>query len=149
MRTAFYGMVAFVACGCGAAENEFHSNGTFDRDAFVSTINPILGKRCANPSCHGQTMRPFAIYAPLRFRIDARRTFLDEPLTEKELDHNFWACVVLASEAERPEDALLVAKPLATVRYHGGGAIFDSANDADARRLITWIAEGLSREVQP
>ncbi len=63
MNSFLCGAVAFVACGCVAPQSESISVRSFDRNIFGTTIQPILAERCANPSCHGQFARPFAIYA--------------------------------------------------------------------------------------
>ncbi len=149
MRELQYIAITFITCGCGATEVDTIAPQTFDQDAFVATIQPILAQRCANPSCHGRPERPLAIYAPMRFRRDPSRTHLDEPLTAREVEHNFWASVVLSTEAERPEDALFIAKPLAKIRYHGGGAIFDSDDDLNYRHMLAWIADGHLKGAPP
>lgn len=135
-------VAASLGSGCGGPENGTNAVRAFDRDAFVATVQPIVAERCANPSCHGRLERPLALYAPMRFRLDPTRTHIDEPLTAREVDHNFWASAFLSTEAERAEESLFLAKPLAQIRYHGGGAIFDSAEDAEYRALLVWVSDG-------
>ncbi|MBK9265252.1 MAG: hypothetical protein IPM54_36400 [Polyangiaceae bacterium] len=142
MRIAHVIAAAALGCGCGTPDDGTVPLRWLDRDRFVSDVQPILAERCANPSCHGRPERPLSIYAPLRFRGDVSRRFLDEPLWPAEIDHNYQACVLFSTEADRPIDALLIAKPLATRRYHGGGAVFDSEDDHDYRRILEWITDG-------
>ena len=100
--------------------------------------------RCANPSCHGRPDRPFAVYAPRRWRLDPRRTFVDEPLTPEEEARNFEVAVALATEAPSPETSVLLTKPLESVAgtYHGGGAIFEGTTDRDYWAVRQWLETG-------
>lgn len=115
-----------------------------DVDAFEADVQPILAARCGNPSCHGRPDRPFAVYSALQWRADPARTHLPEPLTGDELAHNYTAACVFVSEAEHPDDALLLRKPLADAAgtYHGGGAVFDGTADDDYRTVRAWVHGG-------
>lgn len=149
MKTASVIAAAFLAFGCSAPENGTIPLQWLDRGVFVDTVQPILAERCANPSCHGRPERPLSIFAPLRFRSDDSRRYLDEPLARNEIDHNYMACVVFSTEAAQASEALLIAKPLAEIRYHGGGAIFDSTDDPDYQRMLEWIADGPNAGDEP
>ncbi len=112
--------------------------------SFKGDVQQVLSDKCGNPSCHGRADRPFSIYAPLNWRLDPERTFLTEPLSDEELRHNYTSSCVFVTEAEEPEDALLLRKPLGETAdlYHGGGAIFEGTTDRDYRILLFWIQEG-------
>jgi len=140
MKFAHVIAAALLGCGCSDPEGGTIPLRSLDRDAFVTVVQPILAERCSNPSCHGRSDRPFSIYAAMRFRLDPARRYLDEPLWPSELEHNYLACVIFSTEADQPSDALLLAKPLAAKRYHGGGTVFDSDDDPDYRRILEWIA---------
>ncbi len=113
-----------------------------DREAFEAEVQPVLEARCANPSCHGRPERPLSTFAPGRYRASAGDTYADTPLTPAELTRNYLSSCALAAYEGRPEDALLVAKPLAAVHYHGGDAVFAGDRDTDYRTLVAWIAAG-------
>ena len=104
-----------------------------DRNEFATRVQPILAERCANPSCHGRPDRPLSLYAPLRHREDPNRVFLDEPLTDAELRHN-WAASCAQGEA-------LAQKPFGEPggSYHGGGVVFDGPTDEGYRTLRAWL----------
>lgn len=113
-------------------------------EEYVANVQPILAEACGNPSCHGRADRPFAIYSAKRWRADADRLFLDEPLTDDELEHNYSASCVFSTEAETPQDAMLLRKPLGSHAgaYHGGGDVFRGVTDRDYRKILQWIEQG-------
>lgn len=113
-----------------------------DRAVFEAEVQPILAERCANPSCHGRPERPLSTYAIGRYRADPGATYSDDPLTPDEMTHNYLVACVLGAFTERPEDAELAAKPLASPLYHGGGKVFEDERDADHRTIVAWIAAG-------
>lgn len=109
-----------------------------DRAEFAAKVLPILVERCANPSCHGRPERALSLYAPQRFRIDPRWTWLDGPLTAEELEHDYRAVAALIDPGD-PESSLVLTKALART-WHGGGAVLEPDDDAH-RAIRTWIAE--------
>lgn len=144
------GRLSFVVCtflGCSIPQQGEEAIVSLDRGVYEASIEAILQVRCANPSCHGRVDRPFSMYTPGRFREQAERVFLDEPLSEAEKDHNFWTANTFANLGPEPAaQRVLVQKPLGTALHHEGGAVFSSEKEGDARRLITWIEAGDSAE---
>ncbi len=143
-RAASAAIAGAAIAGCGAPDPGSSPVPLLDQAVFGAEVQPVLAERCANPTCHGRPERPLSIYAPRRWRADPRRVHLDEPLTADELRHNYVASCALAAEAERPEDALLVRKPLGAEGglYHGGGPVFDGVADDGYRVVLAWIAAG-------
>lgn len=132
-----------VVMGCSAPGPEEEPIEGLDRRVFQESIEPVLQQRCANPSCHGRLERPWAIYAPGRFRLDPTRVFIDEELSAREEEHNFWVSSVFAGlGGMQAKERLLIQKPLAQVVYHGGGVVFMGERDEAARRLLAWIEAG-------
>lgn len=133
-----------LAAACGPVDESETPVRWLDHAEFAEAVQPVLAARCGNPSCHGRTARPFAIYSQRNWRLDPARTHLDEPLTETELRHNYDTSCVFASEAASPAEALLVLKPLAETAgvAHGGGVIFDGTSDRDYLTLLRWIEGG-------
>jgi hypothetical protein len=142
-------MVVLAAFGCGIASCDVTEVDSvpvrwLDYPEFEAQVQPILAERCGNPTCHGRPERPFSVFSPLAWRLDAARTYLQEPLTEEELVHNYVSACVFASEADAPADAALVRKPLADTIgvYHGGGVIFDGRADRNYRAVHAWLENG-------
>lgn len=135
-------LVAAVVAGCAGPEVGDEPVVWLDYDQFVASVQPVLGDRCGNPSCHGRADRPLAIYSPGRYRADADRTHLPEPLTGDELAANFQKACLFAASDGAPADAPLVAAPLADRVAHGGGAIFAGPTDAGYRALLAWVHRG-------
>ncbi len=136
-------LVAVALTGCLGPEPGASQIRAFDRDVFAASVQPILAERCANPSCHGRPDRPMSLYSPLRWRMDPDRTFLAEPLSAAELDHNFTMASVFAIGVD-PEHTLILEKPLAEAvgMYHGGGAVFEGTLDRGYRTIRAWLEGG-------
>jgi hypothetical protein len=121
-----------LACACGGPDP-----GSIDLPApsftrFAQEVEPVVERRCSSPACHGDAARPFALYAPLRRRLDPARLFLGEPCTPDEVRRN-WE----ATRGFLPE--LLLCKPLDEPGCrHGGGAVFASGADPEYLRLVEW-----------
>jgi hypothetical protein len=110
-------------------------------DAFVEQAQPVLAARCANPSCHGRPERPLALFAVHRHRLDPADTFLDDPLTEEELRHNFNQTTAFLLDVSEPDESLLLVKPRSE---HAGVVVFGDAADYDHVRLREWIELALA-----
>jgi len=130
--------IVFVAlAGCANVEQGTTELARLDRAEFAARVLPILTESCANPSCHGRPERALSLYAPRRFREDPTRTFLDEPLTAEELEHNFRASSALVDPHD-VDASLLLRKAIG--RAHGGGVLLDGPNDDRYRTLRAWAA---------
>ena len=128
-----------LAIGCGARDEARQQIRMLDRGAFESDIQPILERRCANPTCHGREDRPLSVYAPRCWREDPARIHMDEPLTASEIEHDYVASCVMAQIAA-PNGSLFARKALGERGglYHGGGAVFDGPSDPEYRALEAW-----------
>lgn len=109
---------------------------------FDALVGPVLEERCANPSCHGSLLRPFALYAPRRLRMDPDDVYSERPLTEAERAHN--AAVSRTFAGTSAAGSPLLCKSLGTAAgcTHGGGALFGGPLEDGYVRLRTWIDEG-------
>lgn len=128
--------------GCADLEQGYTPAPALDEEMFRVDVEPTLEAQCANPSCHGRPERPLALYAPHRFRADPTRLFLDEPITEDELRHNYERSCAFAADLSSAEESLLWRKPLG-LTYHGGGVTL-SEHDPEARRIQTWLWSAFS-----
>lgn len=131
-------VLAMFTVGCAGPDPGTTPVAQPDRAEFATTILPILAERCANPACHGRPERALSLYAPLRFRADATRTWLDEPLTPQELEHDYCAVSGLIDPAD-PDRSLLLQKALERAP-HGGGRVLEP-EDGPHRMIRAWIAE--------
>ncbi len=116
-------------------------------DAFVAEAQPVLAGRCANPSCHGDPARPLALYAVHRHRLDPADTYLDAPLDEAELAHNFRQTGAFLLEVTAAEASLLLTKPLSVASGGSGhtfGAVFADTDDDGYRTLRAWARAALA-----
>ena len=80
--------------------------------------------------------------SPRRYRIDPARTWVDEPLTEDELWHNYWQTAVFLEGIEHAPESLLLLLPLSARAGGAGHAdtdVFLDTGDWDYRRLSSWI----------
>ncbi len=135
-------MLLLLGLACNEPEGEVVPVHWLDYEVFVSEVQPILGDRCGNPSCHGRPERAFAIYSPLNWRADPAMTHVPEALTEDELYRNYAiSCVFVTGPDETPDEALLLGKSLGDSGggYHGGGVVFESTSDREYRVLRQWI----------
>ena len=123
--------------GCAGPEPGLEPVPRPDRAAFAATVLPILIEHCANPSCHGRPERALSLFAPLKFRADPARTWLVEPLSPGEIEHDYRATAALIDPRD-PDGSLLLQKALART-YHGGGVTLE-AEDVPHRALRAWIA---------
>jgi hypothetical protein len=118
-----------------------------DAQVFASTAQPVLDRRCAEPTCHARADRPLALFSPGRRRADPARTFLNESLTDAELAHNARAVAAFALEpllaGEPLASCLVLRKPLARAAGgsgHVGGEIFAAVDDPDYQALAGFLA---------
>lgn len=143
---AALGVVALGACGDVSARIV----PTGDVALFVGQVQPILGTRCANPSCHGSEERPLQIYAQMRHRKDGAELHTDAPLTDDELEHNMYSAAAMLLDVEFAHDAPLLTKPLAPAAggsEHGGDTQFYDVEDTEYVTLLTW-ARGVVSEIK-
>ena len=120
-----------------------------DFDGFVTRVQPILDRSCANPSCHGNVERPLEIFSVHQHRIQADEIFMDTPLSERELWRNFERVCSFLVDFDDPAECALLEKPLAIEAgggAHVGGTQFFDESNQDYQELLSWITEGLGDE---
>lgn len=113
-----------------------------DPITFASEVQPVLARRCANPSCHGSG-RTFEVFALGLHRMPPRLAFSTEPMDAAELRHN-----QRQVEARIVTDAVNAAPLLGmTLGGSGGhrfGAVFADRYEPDYLALRAWIAATLA-----
>ena len=132
--------------GCTNTDGAMKSE-TVDVATFVQEVQPVFAKRCANPSCHGSGRRPLEVFAVHTHRLDPAHVYLDAPLTETELERNYHRASAFVLEIDRPEQSLLLLKPLARAAggaRHGGDAVFSDRESAEYQALERWIETHLT-----
>lgn len=147
MRRGRAVLLAFAAAGCVVEEPPPEALPDGDVAAFAEDVQPVVDRHCADPTCHGRPDRPLALYSPGRFRRDAARTYLIEPLSDEELAVNARSVAVFALDPEALADGLdgclVLRKPLALAAGgcgHEGGEIFLTRDDRGYRALRGWLA---------
>lgn len=124
-------------------------------DTFESEVYPILMRDCGFPDCHGNEGRFFRVYGPGRHRLTERTNpddlqDFDAPATEAEVRESFERARSMLASAGRPEDSVLLRKPLEIDR---GGAphlgidehgqdVFPSPDDPRYQAILTWARSG-------
>ena len=134
------GWLCCVLLGCGLSPAALTSP-ALDHGEFVRFVEPVLERRCGNPTCHGEARRPLRIFAPERFRADPTRLHEPGPLTDDELRANERAAATFAAEIMRAEDSLLLTKALARVP-HLGDRVFADESDGGYQALLSWLRSG-------
>ncbi len=136
-----YGAAALaLMVGCTVDPGGAYDLRTPDRATFPLEAGPILAKRCADFSCHGNDIQPFGLYAVGRRRLRAAERFTSKPLTEDELDANYNATLGFLDAVE-PRDTTLLKKALGLggKGAHKGDAVFADRSDPECRALEAWI----------
>jgi hypothetical protein len=105
------------AAGCGG-EPPTAEPPPVDAIAFERDVYPVLLADCGYPACHGDVGRFYRVWGPGRTRLD-RRTATYDPPTAAEVAASLDRARSMLAGAARPEDALLVRKPL---EVNAGGA---------------------------
>lgn len=150
--------LSLAACGGGSpldnaetVDNPVASGGRkLSFRYFQACINPILLERitsaggtnsCADSGCHenavgtGGALRVVAGAAPVDLSLPANTP---DVVRQTDMYKNFYSSQGL-SVIGAPTQSRLFQKPLLLNVLHGGGQIFDSANDVHARRIAYWI----------
>lgn len=133
-------LIALFAPGC-AVDNPALDLPVLDHHMFVTEVQPVFERRCANPSCHGNDRRPFRVYATERFRQNPDRLHRDEPITEEELRANEMSATAFATGISRAMDSLLITKPLGIV-FHQGGEVWTTSEDPECQAVLRWLRSG-------
>ncbi len=134
-------MVAFCMVGCVGPEGELVPITVASFEAFAQDVQPHLTERCGSGACHGRADRPLALFAPGAHRRDAARTYVDEALSEWEIEENARRISAFAI-ARRATDSLVIRKPLAADEggvWHGGGDTFADPLDPACIELSIWL----------
>lgn len=117
---------------------------------FENEVYPILLRDCGFPDCHGSRERFFRVFGPNRMRMNDDLTALDDPATPEEIASSYERARSMLSGVRRPEDTLLIRKPLEVDR---GGAphigidqhgqdVYPSPDHPSYRILLDWVRLG-------
>ena len=145
MRAA---LLTGLVAGCIGSPGGSLEVPVLDFPSFQSDLQPILGERCGNPSCHGRPDRPFSVHCAGRWRADPHRTFLDEPLSPEEMIADYARACGFAVGIRAPGDCLLLKKPLAVAADgvgHLGGDVWIDTRDPEYRVVEAWLATARPR----
>lgn len=130
-------MIFLLACVTGAGSAELPAADSAD---FQARVEPELGQRCANPSCHG-TPRPLEVYALFDHRADPGDLATDTPLTVAEHEANFDRARAFLVPGD-PTASLLLRKPLAPeaggVAHGDGLVVYVTDDDPGWQAIADW-----------
>ncbi len=132
--------------GCIADVGSWEAMPPADAERFRLEVQPILADRCANPGCHGNDVRPFRVYAPLRHRMNPADLYLNTPLSPAELESNFADACAFMIGMDGPRDSALLLKPLPAAAgglSHGGGVIFEDDMEPEFQILSSWVKDSI------
>lgn len=107
-----------------------------DSSTFFEQVEPVLTEGCANPSCHGNTERPFQVYAVHRHRLLEEDTWSDSALSADEHAAN-----LETARAFAPSPWLLSRKPLDPAvggMVHAGGVMWSDVENPDYTAVRAW-----------
>ena len=121
-----------------------------DRVCFDERIYPILITDCGYSGCHGNEERPFRVFGPGRARLSA--VPMDVDLETAERDATYARARSMIAESARPDESLLVRKPLDV--QQGGGAhqgidafgrdVYLDTTDENYQLLLSWVLRDLT-----
>ncbi|HEY3667239.1 MAG TPA: hypothetical protein VGL19_14625, partial [Polyangiaceae bacterium] len=108
-----------------------------DFKTFESSVNPVLGQRCAAGNCHGAA---------------ANSLYMTCGRTPESLRWNYFAVGDYVSKDTGASEILRRAlSPAVGGVYHEGGTIFSTTDDPDYKSLVAWATEkgGPTDQVDP
>ena len=142
--TAIVTLLGVVAGACAFNAPSALSPVPPDRAMFDDVVYPLLLRDCGFNGCHGSSGRFFRIYGPGRARLgEATPT---ELATAEEIEASYRRASSMLGSAGRPEDTLLVRKPLEVdvggaphmgIDMHGRD-VYASVDDEGYAILLTW-----------
>ena len=97
--------------GCGNADQGSGVAPSPSLALFEREVYPQLLRDCAFSDCHGKAERFFQVYGPGRTRLLAN-TLPGDPPTPDELMRSYDRARAMLASSARPEDSLLLRKPL-------------------------------------
>lgn len=135
--------IVLMAHGCvGPGDN--YELPVADYDLFVTEVQPLLAEECSR--CHGPNRnRSLSMYAVGEARKESD-VLEDAPLTEEELDFNYWRLMGLIDGIDKAEDCPLLLMPLPV---EAGGAPhrdireFEDQNAPGYQLMKRWIETAL------
>lgn len=98
-----------------------------DFKTFTSTVNPVLGARCAAGNCHGSKAN--SLYLTCGSTPEAARW------------NHFAVGDYVSTEPGTSEILRRALSPAVGGVYHEGGTIFSTTEDPDYRALVAWATE--------
>lgn len=157
---ALVALLPVAACSLDNSAPESTINGenlanSFILDSFTIEVIPVLLRDCGFQACHGSQERFFRVWGPGRTRFatpavcDDQQTLppcnYDE-LTATERDYSLQFARSMV-DLNRPEDSLLIRKPLAVERggadHEGvdkyGRNVYRTPDDEGYRTISRWV----------
>jgi hypothetical protein len=118
-----------------------------DKTQFVETAYPILLRDCGFSACHGAQDRFFRIYGPGRSRFTpAPDAEPGDPQTDAEVTQSYERARSMI-DAKRPQESLLLRKPLETQAGGSGHKgrdayernVYLTVQDPSYQALRNWV----------
>jgi WD40 repeat protein len=108
---------------------------TPDYATFESSVNPVLGQRCAAGNCHGSP---------------GNSMYLTCGDSDEQARWNYFVVGDYVSSSPRTSEILRRAlDPAAGGTFHEGGTVFDSAQEDDYQALLAWAEEKGGPSLEP
>ncbi len=139
------GVVAWTA-GCALDTDYDGVLPSNAREQFESSVQPLLEERCSNPTCHGNAERALSLYAVHQHRLDADHVYMDAPLTDEEVRHNYLRASAFLIGISDVDVSPLLRKPLAPDAggvAHRGETQFPDTETFGYRVLRDWAARAM------
>lgn len=136
-----------VATGCLQPGDTVRIALDADTTWFADGVQPVVATRCSNPSCHGTAQRPLELYAVHQHRLDPADVYLDQPLTDAEIEANLLRVCAFLWGAPNARQSELLRKPLAVEAggmAHEGGTIFGDRDHHEYRVIEAWADDALA-----
>ncbi len=135
--------------GCASLDDPPQGWIAGDPQVFAADVQPLLGSRCANPSCHGKP-GAFELFALGLHRAAGRSAYDPAPLQAAELLHNRRELEARLVAGDVDASLLLgmtLGPNVAGIGQSGDGhrfgPIFNGPDDPDYVTLRAWIAAAL------
>jgi hypothetical protein len=151
---ALAALLPLVGCSLDNSAREKTIKGesidSFFLDSFTVEVMPVLLRDCGFQGCHGSPERFFRVWGPGRTRYEPNKTVCEkpgfsppcnwDPITPLERDYSLQFARAMVDLA-KPEDSLLLRKPLAVER---GGADHEGVDKYGRNVYRTPDEEGFS-----
>jgi hypothetical protein len=140
-------LAPLLPSSCVSGLEEERPLASLDEAFFRCKVQPVLTKNCATFACHGNGTRFFRLFGRNRLRLGGTEAERNAFLRDAERATNFTSTRAFV-DVDRPEESLLLMKPLAEAAggyYHGAADdfakrdVFISKDDPEYQVLVSWV----------